>query len=143
MQGNSMEPFKNNNVKTVFDAYPVTVKKKLLFIRQLIFDIASESDDIGELEETLKWHQPGYLTSKPRSGTTIRLDYIESSQYAIYVHCQTTLIAEFKEVYPELDYDGNRAIIFNSKNKLPLKAIKHFIYLALTYHHRKNLEIGI
>ena len=138
-----MKSFKNESVKNSFNAYPPKIKKNLLFIRQLIFEIAAESTDIGELEETLKWGQPGYLTSKPKSGTTIRLGYSEPSEYAIYVHCQTTLIAEFKEIYPELKYDGNRAILFDSKTKLPLKAVKHFIYLALTYHHRKNSGIGI
>lgn len=139
----SVKSFKSKNVKTVFDSYPTAIKKNFLTIRQLIFEIASEHDEIGKLEETLKWRQPSYLTSQPKSGTTIRLDYLETSEYAIYVHCQTTLIAEFKEVYPELTYDGNRAILLDSKKKLPLKSVKHFIFLALTYHHRKKLGIGI
>lgn len=135
--------FKNKNIQYKFDTYPIEIRKNLLYIRKLIFDIASESDNIGELEETLKWDQPSYLTSKPKSGTTIRLGFIGLAEYAIYVHCQTTLIAEFKEVYPELNYEGNRAIILDSRKNLPIKTIKHFLYLALSYHHRKKSGIGI
>jgi len=138
-----MKSFKNKSIKNIFDAHPSNIKKTLLSIRQFIFDIAMENNNIGEIEETLKWQQASYLTSNPKSGTTIRLAYLESTECAMYVHCQTTLIAEFKEVYPELKYDGNRAIIFDSTKKLPIKAVKHFIYLALSYHYRKQLGIGI
>jgi hypothetical protein len=138
-----MIQFKNTNVKAVFNSYPESIKEKLLQIRQLIFECAANNEEIGELEETLKWGQPSYLTTQTKSGTSIRLGKKELSEYAIYVHCQTTLIAEFKEVYPELKFDGNRAIIFDSKKSIPLKIVKHFIYLALTYHYRKNLGIGI
>ncbi|VAX01109.1 hypothetical protein MNBD_GAMMA22-2549 [hydrothermal vent metagenome] len=132
-----MKEFKNILVKSKFDSYPAKVKKKLILIRQHIFEIATQDDNIGEIQETLKWDQPSYITCSPKSGTSIRLGYIEPSKYAIYVHCQTTLIAEFKEMYPDNIYDGNRAIIFNTADKLPLEIIKHFIFLALSYHHRK------
>ncbi len=138
-----MKLFNNTKIESIFDAYPRSIKKKLLTVRQIIFDIAQESDDVGEIQETVKWNQPSYLTVKPKSGTTIRLDSIDSSEYAIFVHCQTTLIAEFKEVYPECRYDGNRAIIFDSNNKQETKIIKHFIYLALSYHSRKKRGLGI
>jgi len=144
-----MKSFKNNSITKIFNSYSPAIKSNLLLIRQCIFDVASENEEIGELEETLKWEQPSYLTSNPKSGTTIRLAAIDSkletksTEFGIYVHCQTTLIAEFKEMYPELKYDGNRAIVFNSSKKLPIKKIKYFIYLALSYHHRKNLGIGI
>lgn len=137
-----MKLFKNKNIKTVYDAYPPAIRKNLLQIREFIFEIASNNEQIGELDESLKWHQPSYQTKKSKSGTPIRLGYIKLTEYALYVHCQTTLIAEFKEVYPELKYDGNRAILFDSKNKLPVRKIKVFIYLALTYHHRKKSGIG-
>ncbi len=137
-----MKNFKNVLVKQKFNSYPTKVKQNLMLIRKIIFEVAGEDENIGELQETLKWNQPSYITSTPKSGTTIRLDCINSSEYAIYVHCQTTLIAEFKEIYPDYKYEGNRAIIFNVANKPPLKIVKHFIYLALSYHYRKNLDIG-
>jgi len=138
-----MKPFKDKNIKSIFNAYPTDVKNRLLSIRELIFDIALENDTIGVIDETLKWQQPSYLTSKPKTGTTIRLDHIELNEYAVYVHCQTSLIADFKEVYPDLKYDSNRAIVLDCSKKFPSKAIKHFIYLALSYHTRKEQGIGL
>ena len=50
-----MRAFGNSQVAAVFDAYPKEIRKKLMFLRQLIFDTASETEGVGELEETLKW----------------------------------------------------------------------------------------
>jgi hypothetical protein len=137
--------FQNLEVEKIFSTYPEEIKDRLLFLRQLIFQIAEETKEIGDIEETLKWENPSYLTSKPKSGTTIRLSKVRSKndKYAISVHCQTTLVAEFKEIYSDMEYDGNRSIILDINNNLPLDAVKHFILLALTYHYRKKHGIGI
>jgi len=137
--------FNNKEVKRVFDHYPKKVSDNLLHLRELIYRIAEKHEEIGMIEETLKWENPSYLTNKPKSGTTIRLSWIQAceNKCAISVHCQTSLISEFKEVFPNLNYDGNRSIILNLRRKLPIYAIKHFIYLALTYHYRKKHGVGI
>ena len=139
------QKFQNTNVENTFNAYPKIIKQKLLFLREVIFHIANEFDEIGKLEETLKWESPSYLTHSPKSGTTIRLSRVGAcnDKCAISVHCQTSLVSEFKEIYPELEYDGNRSLIVNINNEFPLEKIRHFIYSALTYHHRKNHGIGI
>jgi len=130
--------FENLEVKNTFNAFPKKIRDKLLVLRGLIFKIADESDEIGEIEETLKWGNPSYLTHAPKSGTTIRLSSVRDGKYAISVHCQTSLVAEFRDIYPELEFDGNRSIIFGATAKLPLEPAKHFISSALTYHHRKS-----
>ncbi|MCF6255773.1 MAG: DUF1801 domain-containing protein [Gammaproteobacteria bacterium] len=137
--------FQNTEVENIFNAYPKSVKDKLLFFCEMIFQIADESDEIGKIEETLKWENPSYLTHLPRSGTTIRLSRVGTcnDRCAISVHCQTSLVSEFKEIYPELKYDGNRSLIVNVNDEFPLEKIRHFIYSALTYHYRKNHGIGI
>jgi hypothetical protein len=137
--------FKNKNVESTFRDYPSNIQERLLTIRELIFNVAEESSEVGEIEETLKWDNPSYLTSKPKSGTTIRLSGLISLEhkYAISVHCQTSLISEFKELYTDLEYEGNRSIILDIRKKLPLAAIERFVYLALTYHYRKKHGIGI
>ncbi len=139
------QKFQNTNVENTFNAYPKIIKQKLLFLREVIFHIANEFDEIGKLEETLKWESPSYLTHSPKSGTTIRLSRVGAcnDKCAISVHCQTSLVSEFKEIYPELEYDGNRSLIVNINNEFPLEKIRHFIYSALTYHYRKNHGIGI
>lgn len=136
--------FKNPEVAAVFAAYPTPIKIQLLTLRQLIFDIAAKTAGVGELEETLKWGQPSYLTTQSKSGSTIRIDQVKSQtgQYAIYFHCQTTLIDTFKEIYRhEFKFEGNRSILFNSDDKIPVKPLGHCIALALTYHLNKKQGI--
>ncbi len=137
--------FQNPAVKKAFENYPRKITDKLLVLRELIFRIATESDEIGQIEETLKWDNPSYLTHRPKSGTTIRLSAAKAcdDKYAMSVHCQTSLVSDFRQIYPELEYDGNRSLLFDVDAKLPLATIEHFISSALTYHHRKKHGIGI
>jgi len=127
-------------VDAVFNTYPKAVKAKLLALRRLIFDTARMTKGVGALQETLKWGQPSYLTTETKSGSTIRIDRIKSAadQYAVYFHCQTDLVATFRERYPELSYGGNRSIIFNAQDELPQAALRHCVALALTYHLNKR-----
>ena len=115
-------------------------------LRQLNFDVASRTDGVGELEETLKWGQPSYLTTQTKSGSLVRIDQIKSHEgkYAMYFHCQTTLVDTFKEMYRgQLEFGGNRSIIFNEKDKLPVKALSHCISMALTYHLNKRKAVVV
>ena len=128
-------------VDAVFAAYPKPLKAKLLALRRLILDTAAATKGVGALEETLKWGQPSYLTAATKSGSTIRIDRVKASanQYAVYFHCQTDLVATFRELYPnELTYAGNRAVIFNADDAIPEAALRHCVGLALTYHLRKR-----
>lgn len=129
-------PFKSPEVKAVYDAYPKRLKQKILDMRALIFHVAQMTPAVGALEETLKWGQPSFLTPS-KSGTTIRLDRIRNSedQFALYFHCQTTLVATFREIYGDtLSYEKNRALHFNVEDALPISAIEDCICMALTYH---------
>lgn len=133
--------FENADVAAVFDAYPKEIKSKLLFLRQLIFKVASRTHGVGELEETLKWGQPSYLTTQTKSGSLIRTDQIKSQagKYAMYFHCQTTLIDTFKEMYRgQFEFGGNRSIIFDVKDAVPANELSHCVSLALTYHLNKR-----
>lgn len=139
-----MKPFTNSDVEKVFTEYPKRLRSRLLELRQLILDTASELDGVGPVEETLKWGQPSYLTSKTKSGTTIRIDQIRSnpSQYGMFVHCQTTLLSTYRELYSDiLKLDGDRGVILDLREELPADALRHCIELALTYHHSKRLSI--
>lgn len=136
-----MKKFEDPEVAAVFNTYSRNMRAKLMFLRQLIFDIASATEGVGELEETLKWGSPSYLTTKSGSGTTIRIDRrnSQSDQYAMSVHCQSTLIETIKEIYRnKFNYEDNRSIIFNENDEIPVKELSHCIYLALTYHLRKK-----
>jgi len=131
----------NPEVAAVFDAYPKAINTKLMFLRQLIFDVASRTDGVGELEETLKWGQPSYLTAQTQSGSLVRIDQIktQAGKYAMYFHCQTTLVDTFKELFrDQFVFGGNRSIIFSTKDKVPVDELRQCISLALTYHLNKK-----
>ena len=70
----------DSEVAAVFNSYPPKIKSKLMFLRQLIFDTAASIEGIGEIEETLKWGEPGYLTPESKSGSTIRIAWKESQK---------------------------------------------------------------
>lgn len=141
MADTSAEPaFQTADVASIFDSYPTNVRGKLLGLRRLIFETAATTEGVGAVQETLKWGQPSYLTTRPKSGTTIRIDQVDSvpGRYALYVHCQTSLLETYRELYPEaLTYEGDRAIVFHSDNDAPQDILRHCIALALTYHLRK------
>jgi Domain of unknown function (DU1801) len=130
-------PFRDPDVKAVFDSYPKRLRTPLLRLRRLIFACASRYDGVGEVVETLKWGQAAYLTEKPKSGSTIRLGTLKGQEngYAMFFHCQTTLVSTFREIYPEtLSFQGKRAILFSLDDEIPQDAVAHCIGLALTYH---------
>jgi len=133
-------PIKNPEVITVFDRYSESVNDKLMMLRDLIYEVASTDETVGELEETLKWGQPSYLTPNTKSGTTIRIDQVKNQpeQYAMYLNCQTTLIETFRQLYPDFTYEGTRAIIFDVNDSVPQDALKDCIHMALTYHLKKK-----
>ena len=44
-----------------------------------------------------------------------------------------------RALYPGMfRYDGKRAIVFGAKDRVPLRALRHCIGLALTHHLRKK-----
>ena len=69
-----MKRISNPHVARVFNRYPKKMKQKLMRLRELIFDVAAKTKDVGQLEETLKWGEPAYLTSQTKSGSLIRID---------------------------------------------------------------------
>ena len=112
-------------------------------LRQLIFQVASKTQGVGELEETLKWGQPSYITRKTKSGSTIRIgrEKHTDGDYGIYFHCQTTLVATFKKIHGDkFKYEKNRAIIFSKDEEIPTRELSDCITKALTYHRNKKVR---
>lgn len=135
--------FKNREVALTFDNYPDELYNKLLYLRQLIFSVANELG-ISPLEETLKWGEPSYLA---KNGSTIRIAWRKSKpeEYGLFFNCKTSLIETFRGIYHDtFRFEGNRAIIFNKADGIPVDALKHCIELSLTYHKIKHLpQLGI
>jgi len=134
-------PFKNKKVAAVFASYPQKMRTRLRMIRRLIYEVAKTTPGVGPLEETLKWNSPSYLTSFFWWGTTIRIDRLqkEAAVYSINVQCQTNLVQPFRKTYGDFFiYDKNRGVLLDVNTRVPVEELRHFIYLALTYHLRKN-----
>ncbi len=56
-------PFANAAVAQAFEACPPLARKKLLALRELIFDTAAGTPGVGALEEeSLKWGEPADVT---------------------------------------------------------------------------------
>jgi hypothetical protein len=135
-----MRRFSDSAVASVFKAYPPGIRARLMALRELVFDTARQTAGVGRLSETLKWGQPSYLTEETGSGTTVRIDRLKAGDgYAAYFHCQSGLIGQFRELYPEtFRYEGKRAIVFAAGDRVPVRELRHCIALALTHHARKK-----
>ena len=135
-----MKSFSDRGVAAIFKTYSPTLRAKLLALRELVFETAQRTAGVGPLTETLKWGQPSYLTEQTRSGTTVRIDRLKAEDgYAIYFHCQSGLVAQFRALYPDtFKYQGERAILFDLDDRLPVGELRHCIALALTHHARKK-----
>lgn len=127
-----------------FQGYPEDILRKLQRLRKLILDTANEDEQIDQIQETLKWGEPSYLTKK---GSTIRIDWKPKTpdQYAIYFKCTSKLVPTFRKAFGDLfRYENNRAIIFRMNDKLHETELKECIRIALNYHSVKGLQdLGI
>lgn len=136
-----MKSIETPAVAAVFENYPPKFRRKLLALRKLILETASSTEGVGEIEETLKWGEPAYLTPQSKSGSTIRIAWKESSpdQYAIHFHCQTSLVATFRDQFPhKFRFEGNRSIVFGLEDPVPTRELSICIATALTYHRNKK-----
>lgn len=127
-------------VQHKFTTYPASIAMRLHDVRNLIFEVANQ-DGITELEETLKWGEPSYIS---KSGSTIRFDYKDKApeHFCIYFNCNTKLVETFKELYGDtFVYQGNRALVFSLAQTLPSKELSHCFSLALRYKKIKHLPL--
>jgi len=135
-----MRRITDTGVASVFKAYPAGIRAKLMVLRELVFDTAARTEGVGRLTETLKWGQPSYLTEETGAGTTVRIDRLKAGDgYAVYFHCQSGLVGQFRELYSgTFTYEGKRAILFDAKDRVPARELRHCLALALTHHARKK-----
>ena len=131
-----MKPIQSSAVAKVFEAYPSGIRKRLFALRELVFETAAATAGVGELEETLKWSEPAYVTAQSKSGSTVRLGWKRAnpSQYAMYFHCQTNLVQTFKTLFPgEFSFEGNRAIVFTEDAAVPIDSLAFFLCRSGAY----------
>ena len=128
-------PAPPKDVARAFDNMPPGVQDPMRKLRHLILDTAANTPGVGPITETLKWGQPAYLTEQTKAGTTLRLGCPKQGEFAIYTHCQTSVMTEFQTLFPDdFVFDGNRAVIFGQGETLPLEKLRFLVARALTYH---------
>jgi len=126
-----MTPFKDPAVAAVFKSFPDDVRGGLLQLREQIFSVAKTSESIAPITEALRWGQPAYLS---KTGSTLRLGIPKTGGFAIYAHCQTTIIGDFAQMFPEgFKVEGNRAVYFDDVWEIDSDKLHFLISNALTY----------
>lgn len=134
----------NPAVDQIIQSYPEIVRDRMKFLRQLVIETAEETAEVEELEETLKWGEPSFVA---KNGSTLRMDWKEKApeQYAMYFRCSSRLVDTFRMVFgPQFQYEGNRAIVFQLNQKVPVTELEACIKACLIYHKVKHLTtLGI
>ena len=128
-------PAPPQDVAKTIASYPREVRDGVQTLRALIFDVAcTHSKDIVVIE-SLKWGQPAYRPAK--GGTTLRAAPHPDACFALFAHCQTTLIGDYAAAFPGWDrIDGTRAVLFDNARAIEPLRLTHLIRSALTYHRR-------
>ena len=130
----------DSKLRGKFEAYPEAASSQLLKIREAIYEVAEE-ESLGDVTESLKWNEPSYQS---KNGSSVRMDWKERSPMTIsvYFNCKTTLIDTFKEIYQDtFHYEGNREIVFQISEKLPMRELKSCISMSLRYKEIKHLPL--
>ena len=121
----------DESVYAAFEAYPDDVRDRLLDLRELVLDVADKTQNVGRLEETLKWGEVSYLNP---AGTTLRIGVVKgSSRLAIFVHCQTSIVEALKADAEVLEFEGTRCIKLPVSGDLDQPEIRDCIRRILTY----------
>lgn len=130
----------NSEVSKVVNTYPIEARETFFLLRELLLKEASLDNTIGEIEETVKWGEPAYLTSSTKSGSTIRIAWKakNSEHIGIYFNCKTTLVDTYRSIFPMLTFEGSRAIILSINKKIPEGILRECFAMALTYHSKKK-----
>ncbi len=120
-------------VEAAFAKYDIAQRQHLMELRTLIFDIAATLTNC-RIAETIKWGQPSYTTADTKAATPMRLGVTKNGDVAIFTHCQSTVMSDFRALAPrDMRFDGNRAVLMAPDAPLPLDTIAPLIRSALTY----------
>ena len=133
-------PFQSPDIALAFDAYPPAIKAQA--------DDASP-DDLrrGRSDGGSRCARGNAQVGRARirhgleQERKYRPHYLEKSrptQYAMYFHCQTNLVDRFRGWFPnDFTFEGDRALIFEAGEPIPVEALTACIIAALTYHRDK------
>lgn len=126
------------DVAGVVAGFPDAAQDVFARLRGFVFEAAAERS-VGPLEETLKWGEPAYLTTRARTGTTVRLAWKarKPDHFQVLFHCGTRMIDMCRTRFPDMAFAGNRAILIPLDMPLPEDALRACFGLSLTYNQEK------
>ena len=129
----------DEGVRRVVWCYPGAAQKMFFYLREVLFEEISRDKRIGEVIEALRWNEPAYLTTGGE-GTTVRIAWkpAYSESIGLYFNCKTNLIDTFREIFPELEYLGNRAVLLDLDTEVNEPVVQECFHHALTYHLKKR-----
>lgn len=130
----------NTPLTALIATWSAPARDALLTSRRLFHQI-SEDRGLGPLDEALKWGQPAWRPVKPRTGSTLRLDWSDThpKHLAVYVDCKTDLAARMHDLYPDLaENDLRRRMSFALDAPFPEQALSHLADMTFAYHLNKR-----
>ncbi|GAA0781404.1 DUF1801 domain-containing protein [Roseibium denhamense] len=124
----------------LWTAYPEATTQVLAQLRALIHEVAKANPAIGRLQESVKWAQLSIQPLRPKTGTPIRLDAMgpKRDHAALFVSCNTTLVGDWRDLFPDLEFGGNRSVHFQAEKPLPEAQVRAMVTMAFTYHAAKS-----
>lgn|GEM_PF-4196076 len=71
-----------------------------------------------------------------------RLEGQTAGAIKVFFHCQTQLVATFREIYSDaFTYEGNRAVVIPLHADIGQTPLRHCLLLALQYRSLKHLPL--
>lgn len=120
-------------IQAAYDTFPASVRNGAMALRALIYETAK---GIDAPTECLRWGQPSYITP---IGSTLRIGIPKSGGFALYVHCQSTVISQFSQVFgADFQIEGNRAVLFQTVDEIQPEKLGLLIKHALTYTQKET-----
>lgn len=116
----------------IFDSFPPARAAELRAVRDLILELAAGDPEIGDIVQEVKWQQPSFAT-RPKTGTPLRLGLAKNGSIAVFVHCQTRLMADLGAGFHELQPLGARGVAIPDLRRAEPE-LRRFILGALRYH---------
>lgn len=136
----SSPPQMPDAMAAVVQNYPSAAQGRFSALRLIILQEAARLD-VGPIEETLKWGEPSFLTSKTKAGSTIRMGWSlkREGRFGLFFNCQTDIISRLSADFPvEFSYEGNRAATFPLETSPPEFALRAAFAMALNYHRDRR-----
>ncbi len=90
-----------NLVDQKISQYQQPLQVDLQKVREMVHSVAQTTKGCGQIVEALKWGQISFLTEKPKSGITLRVDKNATGSLSLYVNCNSSMIAEASAHYPD------------------------------------------